>query len=64
MAQITATHHGESFDESELEQVRRESLRSALPVTVAVLALLGVVLAGSLALRSMLDFGVWLLGAS
>jgi hypothetical protein len=63
MAQITASDH-EGFDESELEQVRRERLRSAVPVTVAVLALLGVVLAGALALRSVLDFGVWLIGAS
>jgi hypothetical protein len=63
MAQITASHH-EGFDESELEQVRRERLRSAVPVTVAVLALLGVVLAGSFALRSMIDFGVWMIGAS
>lgn len=63
MAQITASHD-EGFDESELAQVRRERLRSAVPVTVAVLALLGVVLAGSIALRSMIDFGVWLIGAS
>lgn len=63
MAQITASHD-EGFDESELEQVRRERLRSAVPVTVAVLALLGVVLAGSIALRSMIDFGVWLIGAN
>lgn len=64
MAQITASHHVDGFDESELEQVRRERLRSAVPVTVAVVALLGVVLAGALALRNMLDFGVWMIGAS
>jgi hypothetical protein len=38
-------------------------LRSAVPVTVAVLALLGVLLAGAFALRGLVGFGVWFLGA-
>ena len=42
---------------------RRERLRSAVPVTVAVLARLGVLLAGAFALRSLVGFGVWFLGA-
>ena len=40
------------------DETRRERLRSTIPVAVAVALLFGVVVAGSLALRSLLDFGV------
>jgi len=59
MAQITASHSPDLLEGDD----RRERLRSAVPVTVAVLALLGVLLAGAFALRGLVGFGVWFLGA-
>lgn len=56
MAQITA--HG--IDEVELERVRSERLRSAVPVTIAVVALLGMVVGiAAVAASTVLDFGTW-----
>jgi len=57
MADITAS----GIDEAQLERVRGERLRSVVPVTIAVLALLGIVVAGSLALRTFIEFGGLLL---
>ena len=63
MAQITANSHG-TVDHPALAErplSRREHLRTVVPVTVAVLLLLGVVLTAALALQDLLDFGVWFL---
>ncbi len=59
MARTTAPH----VEELLLEEARRERWRSAIPVAVAVVVLLGVLLAGCLALRGLVDFGIWLIGA-
>lgn len=56
MARVSAS------DVDELEESRRERWRSAIPVVVAVVVLLGVVLAGCLLLRGLVDFGIWLIG--
>ena len=40
---------------------RAEHLREVLPALLAVALLLGVVVAGGLVLRDLLDFGVWFL---
>lgn len=57
MADITAS----GIDEAQLERVRGERLRSVVPVAIAALALFGVLIAGSLALRTFIDFGALLL---
>lgn len=57
MADITAS----DIDEAQLERVRGERLRSVVPVTIAALALFGILIAGSLALRTFIDFGALLL---
>ena len=59
MAQITASDSPDLLEGDD----RRERLRSAVPVTVALLALLGVLLAGAFALRGLVGFGVCFLGA-
>ena len=62
MAQITASDlQGLPIDEADVELVRDERLRSAVPVAVAVAALLAVLLAGSFAVRTLVDFGAWFL---
>ncbi len=56
MAQITAS----GIDEVELERIRSERLRSAVPVAVAVLALLGILVgAAAFAASTVLGFGAW-----
>lgn len=57
MADITAS----GIDELHLERVRGERLRSIVPVTIATLALLGLLIGGALALRTFIDFGAFLL---
>jgi hypothetical protein len=57
MAQITVPR----FDELAYEQARRDRLRSAIPVTIAVLALFAVTFAGALTLRTLVEFGAWFL---
>lgn len=59
MAQIIASDSPDLLEGND----RRERLRSAVPVAVAIAALLGVMLASSLALRTLVDFGAWFLGA-
>jgi hypothetical protein len=59
MAQITAGVHG--VDEVELERIRGEWLRSAVPVMVSVLALIGVMLAGAYAARTFVGLGAMFL---
>ncbi|MBX9245063.1 hypothetical protein ICW40_09625 [Actinotalea ferrariae] len=44
------------------DPAHRERMRAALPAVVAVTLLLGVVVAGSLVLRNLLDFGLWFVG--
>jgi hypothetical protein len=46
------------------DEPRYERLREVIPVAVAVAGLVGVTVAGSLALRSLLDFGVWLISST
>lgn len=41
----------------------REHLRTVIPAAIAVVLLFGVLIAGSLALRDLLDFGVWFLAS-
>ena len=63
MAQITApgpTQH----DRGRPETITRERLRTAVPVAVAVALLFGTLWVGALALRDMVDLGVWLLSGS
>lgn len=55
MAQITVDEETEN---------RRDLLRSVLPAGLALLLLLGVVVAGGLVLRDLLDFGVWFFSSS
>ncbi len=45
-----------------VDGVHHERLRAALPVLVALALLAGVVLAGGLVLRELLDFGLWFVG--
>ena len=75
MAQITIDHetyHGDPHERAEAGRARdhddeggsdREALRTAVPVTIAFALLLGVVVVAGLALKDMLDFGVWFLSA-
>lgn len=42
------------------DAARREHLRSAVPTLVSLGLLLGVALAGALAVRQLVDFGLWL----
>ncbi len=46
------------------DAARREHLRSALPTLVSLGLLLGVALAGALAVRQLVDFGLWLVAGS
>ncbi len=56
MAHITAT----GINEIELERIRSERLRSAVPVTVAVVALLAILVGvAALAASTVLGFGAW-----
>jgi hypothetical protein len=41
-------------------ETRRDHLRSAVPALVAVTLLLGLTVAGGVALRELVDFGLWL----
>lgn len=52
-----------SVDELTASETRAELLRSVVPPAVAVVLLFGTVIAGALALRGLLDFGVWFLGS-
>lgn len=77
MAQLTVDQHGVGTDvptlssstaasapaaESRAEDRGHPRLRSVLPAAVAVGLLLGVVVAGGVLLRDLLDFGLWFLG--
>lgn len=73
MAQITVHQHASHDDvpepaarghRDEREVADRERLRSTVPVTIAFGLLLGVVVLAGIALKDLLDFGVWLLSAS
>lgn len=46
------------------DAARRERLRSAVPTLVSLGLLLGVALAGALAARQLVDFGLWLVTGS
>lgn len=46
------------------DAARREHLRSAVPTLVSLGLLLGVALAGALAVRQLVDFGLWLVTGS
>lgn len=59
MAHITAGLHG--IDEVELERIRGERLRSAIPVTIALLGLVVVMLAGAYAVRTLVGLGAMVL---
>ncbi|NCT91642.1 hypothetical protein GXB85_11870 [Cellulomonas sp. APG4] len=66
MAQITVHHHldHEPADAPRGDEERpHDTLRSVVPVTVAFALLLGVVVVAGIALKDVLDFGVWLLSA-
>ena len=64
MAQITAPHDvGYDLDETYHDDDARERLRTLIPTAIAVVLLFGVFIAGSLALRGLLDFGVWFLAS-
>lgn len=73
MAQITVHEHTNHDDRPttagarehhvESDLAERERLRSAVPVTIAFALLLGVVVLAGIALKDMLDFGVWLVSA-
>ncbi len=64
MAQITAPHDIRHLDDLPArDDDARAHLRTTIPVAVAVALLFGVMIAGSLALRSLLDFGVWFLSS-
>ena len=54
------------FTDIDLERdaARREHLRSALPTLVSLGLLLGVALVGALAVRQLVDFGLWLVTGS
>lgn len=58
MAQITVHR---ALPQTDDRLVRRERMRSAVPVALAVSLLWGVVIAGAVLLGRMLDFGVWFL---
>lgn len=47
-----------------VEERRRERLRSNVPAAAAVVMLLGVILAGALALERLVNLGVWLIGTT
>lgn len=47
----------------EREEARRERLRSAVPATVATAMLVGLLLAGALALQHLVGLGIWLIGS-
>ena len=64
MAQITAPHEvAHDLDEAHDDDDARERLRSVVPAAIAVVLLFGLLIAGSLALRGLLDFGVWFLAS-
>ena len=64
MAQITAPHDiVYDLDETPHDDATREQLRTLVPTAIAVVLLFGVIIAGSLALRGLLDFGVWFLAS-
>ena len=46
------------------DAARRDHLRSAIPTLVSVGLLLGVALVGALAVRQLVDFGLWLVTGS
>lgn len=52
---MTAGLHG--IDEVELERVRAERLRSAIPVMIALVSLAAVMLAGAYAVRTLVGLG-------
>ena len=62
MAQITV--HDDVQDPIEHDALSREHLRSAVPVLIAVALLFGVVMVCALALRDMVDFGVWFVSST
>ncbi len=54
------------FTDIDLERdaARRERLRSALPTLVSLGLLLGVAVVGALAVRQLVEFGLWLVAGS
>lgn len=58
MAQITVHR---PYTKTSEPEVRRDRLRSAIPVTLAVSLLWGLLMVGVVMLGGMLDFGVWFL---
>lgn len=60
MAQITAQRDAvlDLDDVMAHDDAPRARLRTTIPVAIAVALLFGVIIAGSVALRSVLDFGV------
>lgn len=48
----------------ERDAARREHLRAALPTLASLGLLLGVAIAGALAVRQLVDFGLWLITGS
>ncbi|WP_250447301.1 hypothetical protein [Actinotalea sp. C106] len=63
MAQITAPGPVHD-DRARTDQITRDRLRTAVPVAVAVALLFGTLWVGALALRDMVDLGVWLLSST
>lgn len=64
MAQTTAPHDVvHDLDETYDDDAARERLRTIVPTAIAVVLLFGVIIAGSLALGGLLDFGVWFLAS-
>lgn len=45
-------------------ETRHDHLRSTVPVLVAVALLLGITVAGAVAVRELVDFGLWLVVGS
>lgn len=54
------------FTDIDLERdaARRDHLRSAVPALVSLALLLGVAVVGALALRQLVDLGLWLVAGS
>lgn len=61
MAQSTVDDHDQRTGPGDREVGVGQHLREVLPALLAVGLLLGVVVAGGVVLRDLLDFGVWFL---
>lgn len=51
-----------SYLDAAAENARRDRLRSALPAAASLLMLLGLTMAGALAMRKLLNVAAWLVG--